>query len=340
MPAPEVAALRERIGDRAPFNVARDPVTLFMIRRWCDIVGDANPAYTDTVWAERSVFRGVIAPPAMMDVFDKPGFVFERNVDDPQGATIQALEGFGFTSTVAVNSELEFDRHLRIGELVHSTIELEDVSEEKQTGLGTGHFVTSRLRYFAGDDQVGSVLFRILKFRPGTGRSSTGGARPGPATAAAGVTDPGPARAAGATRSPADLTDGQALPDVEIPITTTLIVAGALMTLDYFDAHHDREMAIRRGSKDVFMNIHTTAGLVARYVNDWVGPEAVWRSLRLRLGAPNYPHDVMTMRGTVSAVDRATGLVEVALSGINSLGPHVTGTAELALPGGTAHVVR
>ena len=55
---------------------------------------------------------------------------------------------------------------------MHSTLTLEDVSEEKHTGLGVGHFVTSRLTYLVGDEVVGSVLFRVLKFRPGSGRSA------------------------------------------------------------------------------------------------------------------------------------------------------------------------
>ncbi len=92
-----------------------------------------------------------------------------RNPDNPLGASINLLDAYGFTSTVAVNSELEFARPLRLGDVVHHTLALEDVSEEKQTGLGTGHFVTSRITYLVGDDVVGSVLFRVLKFRPGTG---------------------------------------------------------------------------------------------------------------------------------------------------------------------------
>ena len=57
------------------------------------------------------------------------------------------------------------------------------------------------------------------------------------------------------------------------------------------------------------MNIHTTLGLIQRYVADWAGPEAHWKAIRVRLGAPNYPHDTMTMSGAVHAVDEATGSV-------------------------------
>jgi hypothetical protein len=85
------------------------------------------------------------------------------------------------------------------------------------------------------------------------------------------------------------------------------------------------------------MNIHTTLGLVERYVSDWAGPEAIWRALRVRLGAPNYPYDTMTMSGVVQDVETAVGTVTVAFRGTNQLGDHVSGTAELLLPGGRAY---
>jgi len=104
------------------------------------------------------------------------------------------------------------------------------------------------------------------------------------------------------------------------------------MTRDWFDAHHDRDRAVARGSKDVFMNIHTTLGLIERYVSDWCGPEARWRAIRVRLGAPNYPGDTMTLSGVVQSSDLTTGSVTVAFRGRNALGDHASGTAELMLP--------
>jgi acyl dehydratase len=116
-----------------------------------------------------------------------------------------------------------------------------------------------------------------------------------------------------------------------VPITATLIVAAAIASRDYQDVHHDRELARLRGSPDIFMNILTTSGLVARYVTDWAGPEALLRKLAIRLGAPNYPGDAMVLSGGVSAARERE--LELTLRGENRLGAHVTGTAELTLPG-------
>jgi MaoC like domain len=132
------------------------------------------------------------------------------------------------------------------------------------------------------------------------------------------------------TLAATDVRAGDALPPLEIPITSTLIVAGALASRDYQDVHHDRVLAQQRGAKDIFMNILTTNGLVGRYVTDWAGPEALVRGIAIRLGVPNYPGDTMTLTGTVASVEGST--VAVQIRGANSLGDHVSGTVKVVLP--------
>jgi acyl dehydratase len=131
-----------------------------------------------------------------------------------------------------------------------------------------------------------------------------------------------------------DVQVGDELPVLAIPLTRTLIVATAIASRDYQDVHHDPGLAAERGSADIFMNILSTNGFVGRYVTDWAGPDALLKSVKIRLGAPNYPGDTMTMTGSVTA--KSDGVVEVAVRGANSLGDHVTGTVSLELPGGTA----
>ncbi|KND44207.1 MULTISPECIES: MaoC family dehydratase [Streptomyces] len=123
---------------------------------------------------------------------------------------------------------------------------------------------------------------------------------------------------------------GDVLPSLEIEITRTLVVAGAIASRDYQDVHHDPELARRRGSPDVFMNILTTNGLVGRYVTDHFGAAAVLRKVAIRLGAPNYPGDTMVLTGTVEAMDGRT--VTVRIIGENGIGRHVTGTVTVTLP--------
>ena len=128
----------------------------------------------------------------------------------------------------------------------------------------------------------------------------------------------------------ADVEVGDELPALPIPLTRTLIVSTAIASRDYQDVHHDPGLAQQRGSPDIFMNILTTNGFVGRYITDWAGPNAVFKSTKIRLGAPNYPGDTMTMTGQVTK--KEDGLVEVSLKGSNSRGDHVVGTVTLELP--------
>ncbi|MFF3055050.1 MaoC family dehydratase [Streptomyces sp. NPDC057909] len=128
---------------------------------------------------------------------------------------------------------------------------------------------------------------------------------------------------------------GEELAPLEVAVTRTLIVAGAIASRDYQDVHHDAELAQQKGSPDIFMNILTTNGLVGRYVTDHFGPSAVLRKVAIRLGAPNYPGDTMVLSGTVTALDD-DGTAEVTVVGANGLGRHVTGKVTVSVPEGSA----
>lgn len=134
------------------------------------------------------------------------------------------------------------------------------------------------------------------------------------------------------TRSIASVSIGDELPALEIPLTRTLIVATAIASRDYQDVHHDPSLAEMRGSPDIFMNILTTNGFVGRFVTDWTGPEARLRKIDIRLGAPNYPGDTMTLVGSVTGIDDEAGTIEVSLRGHNGIGDHVTGKVVVSLP--------
>ncbi|MAJ61077.1 MAG: hypothetical protein CBC48_14575 [bacterium TMED88] len=457
--------LREKIGEQGPPLSSRDAVNQAMIRHWCDAMEDDHPVYTDPEWAARSQHGEIVAPPAMLNAWTmqglRPPAPSAEVTSDPASEVYEALDRAGFTSVVATNSEHEYDRYLRLGDLISGTSRLTEVSEEKTTGLGVGHFVTTETDFSdQGGNSVGRMLFRILKFRPGTGRASSAGEasqnasapqagerppRPSPAIsrdtqffweglengelriqrcegcaelfhppvvrcpACGGYSmgwqtatgrahlysyvapeyphfaafDPGyivglveleegtrlltnivdvdpeevrvgmslelvvrsdnsdcplpmfrPVRPERRTQTPRleTVQVGERLAACPIPITTTSIVATAMASRDYQDVHHDRELAQRRGSPDIFMNILTTSGLCARYVTDWGGPDVMLKRLAIRLGVPNYPGDTMTMTGRVEAIrDRQ---VELSVSGRNRVGPHVTGEIQLEWPRG------
>lgn len=131
-----------------------------------------------------------------------------------------------------------------------------------------------------------------------------------------------------------DVNVGDALPPLPIPLTTSLIVAGAVASQDYTPVHHDKQAAQAAGMQDVFMNILTTNGLVSRFVTDWAGPDARVTNLSVKLGTPNLPGDTMTLSGSVSEKDASSGAVVVEVTGKNAWGNHVTGSVKVVLATG------
>jgi acyl dehydratase len=134
------------------------------------------------------------------------------------------------------------------------------------------------------------------------------------------------------TRRFTDIQVGEELPPLEIPITVRLIVSTAIATRDYQNVHHDVEAARELGSPHIFMNILTSNGLVERYIGEWAGPEALFRRIAIKLGAPNYPGDTMVMTATVVAKIDDERVVDLDIKGRNGLGNHVTGSVRLTLP--------
>jgi uncharacterized protein len=116
--------------------------------------------------------------------------------------------------------------------------------------------------------------------------------------------------------------------DRVIDVTPTFVISSALATRDFQDVHHDRDRAVARGARDIFLNILTTTGLVQRYVCDWAGPDAVVRAISIRLGVPCHAGDTLTLTGQVTASEVAEQVVSV--TGRCRLGDHVTGTVRIA----------
>ena len=460
-----IRELAQRVAAAGPSRPrpGRDPVNLPMIRNWIEAIGDGSPVYTDADFAAASVHRALVAPPAMIQVWTMPGLRRGRADDDPLSAMSLALDEAGYTSVVATNCDQVYYRYLRHGEQVRVRASLLDVTGPKRTALGEGWFVTTRSTWYAGDEPVAAMDFRILKFRP-PDRPATSAASPvmrpqvSPDTAffwagtaagelriqrcgncgalrhppgpmcprcreprrppggaggyavAAGTGEvysyvvhhhppvPGktlpfvvalvelpegvrivgellgvrpdqvrvglpvraefvrvddeltlpawrPAGAPGDAAHPAQpatpraeqepaagpALPGLALPELAVEATPTFVISAALATRDFQDVHHDRDRAIARGSQDIFINILTTTGLVQRFVSGWAGPQAVFKSISIRLGAPCYAGDTLTFSGHVSAEDGRERTVTV--TGRCRLGDHVTGTVRVELPG-------
>lgn len=464
-----LALLRAEVGRAGTPQPARDPVNLSTIRAWCDAISDNNPLYIDADAAADGPHGEVVAPPAMLNVWTMAGLMsgapIPRDPNEPRGKAYELLDRAGFPGVVAVNSDLTFDRYLRLGEHITATTRLVDVSEEKTTRLGVGHFVTTEAEFVdAAGDRVGALNFKVLRYRPqaldvvadAASAVDASAAREKPAERPPRprpkfnqdqawfweglrqrelriqrFTDDGslvhppascnpktqhfdydwvvasgkatlyshtvvhypqvpsfdyphivglveleegvrlvttivgcrpeqleigmsleldfvdtaddvtlhqfhPARPVRSETAPDSVAVGERLPLCPIPIDTLLVVSTAIATRDYQEVHHDLAIAQSRGSIDIFMNILTTSGLVQRWIGDWAGNDVLFKELKIGLGVPNHPGDIMTMSGAVSAV-ADDGTITIGYVGRNALGAHVTGSADIALPGSEAH---
>jgi uncharacterized OB-fold protein/acyl dehydratase len=412
-----------------------DPVNAAMIRNWTQAIGDDDPRHAH------------VAPPTMIQVWSMQGLGAQKGVslaDEP----LRILNESGYTGVVATNCEQTYDRYLRLGEELRSTMRFGSIVGPKRTALGEGYFVTWYQTWYDQDDRrVAEMLFRVLKFRP---RKRGGGESPRPAGGGryplrptigqdteffwTGVDQgelriqkcgdcgelrhpPGPmcpachsvrrehvvASGRGEVHSyvvhhhppvpgrtppyvvalvelaegvrmvgnvigcppedvrigmPVELTfermddeltlpqwtpagqeptprahpaaeegaeevhaaDGP--PELVIELTPTFVIATALATRDFTPVHHDTELARAQGSKDIFVNILTTMGLVQRYVTETV-PGAELAAISVRLGAPAYAGDTLTLTG------RVAGDHTVEVRGAVSLGDHVNATVQL-----------
>jgi len=156
--------------ETGPPAEAPEPVNESMIRHWCEAMGDASPVYTDADAAKRTVHGGIVAPPTMLQGWTLRGI----EMADPtkmrankQTELHALLSSYGYTSVVATNCDQTYTRYLRPGDRISTTTVIESISEEKATALGIGYFINTRDVYRdQHGEEVGSMLFRVLKFKP------------------------------------------------------------------------------------------------------------------------------------------------------------------------------
>ena len=389
---------------------------------------------------------GIVAPPAMIQVWTMMGLGGVRAADDPLTKILELFDDAGYIGVVATNCEQTYHRYLRPGEEVSVSAELTDVAGPKQTALGEGFFITQRITWQVGDEDVAEMNWRIMKFIPReTDGATQSSQRPGRPRRrlddAAGVVEghevllgrrqrartayPEAARRQPAASAGACHLAGQGRPPIDYA------VASGKGTVFSFVVHHapkvpgrtlpfvDRARRTRRGgaharrasqcrprrrgdrnarSRNIYRlscqamsgrhgrctrgspantksmsapnrgrheaartdalrrpDVHrvdgdrhratirtstttatrrsprvprtssstssTDTGLVQRYITDWAGPNAVIKSICLRLGVPWYAYDTVTFPGEVTAVE--DGLITLKVVGSNSLGDHV-----------------
>ena len=160
------AAERIKAAGKSKPRIGRHPVNQPMVDHWLDAIGDRNPIYVDEAAAIAAGHPGIVAPPAMIQVWAMAGLGGVRAPDDPLSKILELFDSAGYIGVVATNCEQTYHRYLRPGEEVSVTAELTDVVGPKQTALGEGFFITQMITWRVGDEDVAEMMWRMMKFKP------------------------------------------------------------------------------------------------------------------------------------------------------------------------------
>ena len=333
------------IGDPSGRDIhAPYAVSEAMIGMWADALLDDNPVYVDADAARATGRPGLIAPPTMIQAWTMPklsrmaesfpgvpGFGPYIRPGSPTRAegwqapselwAIMAEQGF--SNNAATSSRQVYHRELIPGDHVTCTSTIESVSDRKRTAMGVGHFITTRLDYRdQADRKVATQHWTVLRFRTPTDAEHTEAqarrTQPARSTEAPPPAEPGDEHLVGPPRP------GMRTSVTRIAITPIFVIATALATHDFYAIHHDVDWARSIGQPSIFSNILTTTGLVGGVMTRWGGAAVRLRSTDLRLLAPNYPGDDLSLQGIVTAVDGAE--ITMAVTGTNRIGTHVQAT--------------
>jgi uncharacterized protein len=162
----QAAAEKVKAEGKSKPRVGRHPVNQPMVDHWLDAMGDRNPIYVDEGAAKAAGHPGVVAPPAMIQVWTMMGLGGVRAPDDPLTKILELFDEAGYIGVVATNCEQTYHRYLRSGDEVSVSAELADVVGPKRTALGEGFFITQKITWQVGDEDVAEMMWRIMKFKP------------------------------------------------------------------------------------------------------------------------------------------------------------------------------
>jgi uncharacterized OB-fold protein/acyl dehydratase len=174
----QAAAEKVKAEGKSKPRVGRHPVNQPMVDHWLDAMGDKNPIYTDEDAAKAAGHPGVVAPPAMIQVWTMGGLGGGRAADDPLSKIMELFDDAGYVGVVATNCEQTYHRYLQPGEQVSVLAELTDVVGPKRTALGEGFFITQKITWQVGDEDVAEMMWRIMKFRPANADKAAAAAVP------------------------------------------------------------------------------------------------------------------------------------------------------------------
>ena len=343
---PQVRAL---IGQETQPERNRFPISEEMVFDLADAIQDPNPMYSDRGYAAKSRFGNLLCPPlaTWKDIAPSIGFFGagqESHFQVPLPFNSYGLNG---------GSDWQFLRPAYVGDWITRRFRILDIYE-KQGRSGLLIFVVRRETQTNQHGQVINLAKRVSIHRalPPDGHSQRGGVagvetpvqrdesplQPVP------VSPPGPdivvAKPVARPREQRyfeDVPTGVELPPVvKGPITTTHLVRWAAANGNYARIHWDLPFAqLRQGLSNVVVNGSLKNQYLGQLMLDFAGDEGWFKRFQVEHRGMDYPDDVITAFGTVTAKAEREGFAyldcQVGLR--NSRGEETaSGRATVVLP--------
>ena len=285
------------------------PLTVdeYLIRHWCETLEDGNPLYLDKDYARSRGFDGLVAPPGSIMTTFAMAFRWPWPPHDREPARhihYEVKELLDLPVGIINNIEIETGVPLQVGDRVSVSQRLVSISPWKKTRVGEGHFWTMDRLY---RNQNGELVLRERMSAFGYGRAAT----PEVASGRGGGWSPVVEEVIAGNRSgyrPAlprdlcyeDVSEGDELPPLTMPITFTRCVYLASATRDFSPQHSNRDYARERSkTKDVFVNTPFNLGMISRFLTDWAGPRSTVRRIQMAMRDNVCAGDDMILTGRV-----------------------------------------
>lgn len=330
-----LALAEESSPEPAPLDVSE-----YLIRHWCEALEDGNALYLDARYARENGHRSVVAPPAsLLTTFLLPlRWPWPPDGREPRRFIHYDLkELLDLPVGIVTDIDVTYHAPVFVGDRLNTTQRLVSISPWKRTRVGEGHFWTID-RTYRNQDAVLVARERMTIFSYGRGSGQQEAAGRGGWSEAVEEMIGGD----GSYQPPEppslywdDVREGDALPELKMPITFTRAVYLASATRDFSPQHSNRDYAHERSkTRDVFVNTPFNMGMVSRLLTDWAGPRSTVRRLKVAMRANVCAGDDMILTGTVTSkyVDDGEHRVDVDVMIATQDGPATPCAATLALP--------
>jgi len=129
-----------QLGRRSPVNFGTHPVSEVRVAQFCALIEDGNLSYWDSAASAR-IWGRPVAPPAMVQSLTMPlPWLPDRDVELDYMLLKLPLPG---STIINVSTEIVYHRPIFVGETLNYWDEATEISQQKETRLGVGHFVTT-----------------------------------------------------------------------------------------------------------------------------------------------------------------------------------------------------